>query len=75
VGDMLEAIELVKGRIPRFTGNTKYGVNPDVDTGPESIWQGGGLVIHPVTAGLATFVSTDAADGLFRRTPLRFEGA
>lgn len=40
----------------------KFGRNDDVDTGPEDIWDGGGLYPWPTSAQATTIASANAAD-------------
>lgn len=76
MGDIIDGLEIAKGRIPRFSSDIKYGVNPGVDAGPETLWQSGGLVVHPTVAAVATFVSdsTEDAAGLTGCRVLRVFG-
>lgn len=58
------AREVALGNVPNYGQNTKFGRNPDVDGGPEDIWNGGGKYTgFDATANenLAT-VSSSAAD-------------
>lgn len=68
-------LDLALGRFGGLTPGTKFGRNPDVDTGiPEDIWHGGGTYTgHPVsftpeTVNVRSDNANDAAAGTGART-------
>jgi len=69
------ALEIAKGNIPKHSIITKFGFNPDVDTGtfPEDLWGQSGTYVAPTAARVHNFVSTsvnDTAAGTGARTIL-----
>ena len=56
-------LEVSKGNIPGHSTMSKFGENPDIDTGSfDSIWDGGGVYSAPSVAQLHDVVSTSASD-------------
>lgn len=56
-------LEVAKGNIPGHSSVLKFGQNPDVDTGTEDIWDGGGTYAFYPTAAIAVdIVSTSGSD-------------
>lgn len=60
------ALSVKMGRLPGYSVVSKFGENPDVDTGttPEEVWEGGGEYVYDAdgTAPIAYMSSSDNAD-------------
>lgn len=55
-------LELGKGNVPGHTLMAKFGENPDIDLGFETIWDAGGVYVPPTQARLHNVASNLAAD-------------
>jgi len=59
-------LEVAKGNVVGHSFNTKFGRNPDIDVGPEDIWNSGGTYtgqpLHSASAETVEVFSSDAAD-------------
>lgn len=57
------SLEIAKGNVPKHSLITKFGHNPDVDTGTaEDLWGQGGIFVPPTAARVHAIVSTSAND-------------
>jgi len=56
--------DVARGRYDDLFAISKFGRNPDVDTGSEDLWARGGTWVGPITARIHNVVSTDIADDL-----------
>lgn len=70
--------EVALGNISNYQLQTKFGRNPDVDTGPEDIWQNGGTYTgmpstSPETVDVFSSNANDTSAGTGART-IRIEG-
>ena len=54
--------QVARGKIPGATTWNKWGYNPDVDVGTETIWTQGGLLTPIVSAETMNIASTSTAD-------------
>jgi hypothetical protein len=55
-------MEVGKCKIPGHTLMAKFGENPDIDAGFETIWDAGGIYVPPTQARIHNVVSSLAAD-------------
>ena len=50
------------GQIPEMSLVDKFGLNPSITTGPEDIWEGGGVYTYDSNADVVSLASSNAAD-------------
>lgn len=65
--------EVALGNVSNYEMGTKFGRNPDIDTGPEDIWHGGGEytgheLTSPETVDVVSASAADTAAGTGART-------
>lgn len=56
------ALNIARGTVAGYGSQFKFGINPDVGTTRETIWEYGGLYETPETATIATLVSSSTSD-------------
>ena len=54
--------DISRGLVPNVSHVNKWGKNPDVDTGDEDIWDGGGIYSPPTVDQVHSVVSTSPQD-------------
>lgn len=62
VNDTPYELRVAQGLVSGVSAVNKFGRNPDVDTGTEDIWAGGGLYVPPTAARIHSIVSASAND-------------
>ena len=55
-------LNISRGLIDGISHINKFGRNIDVDTGSETVWEGGGIINYSATANISHIVSSSASD-------------